>query len=57
MTFAITLAALKANSEVILAAWLIFEQYLAANKNIKANSTAQLVVNLIDTLIKKNAGK
>jgi hypothetical protein len=57
MTFAITLATLKANSDIILAAWLILEQYLAANKKIKANSTSQLVVNLIDTLVKKNAAK
>ena len=57
MTFAISLAALKANSEIILATWLVFEQYLAANKKIKANSTAQLVVNLVDTLVKKNAAK
>ena len=57
MTFAISLTALKANSEIILAAWLVFEQYLAANKKIKANSTAQLAVNLIDALVKKNAAK
>jgi len=57
MTFAISMAALKANSEIILAAWLVFEQYLAANKKIKANSTAQLVVNLVDALVKKNAAK
>ena len=57
MTFAISLAALKANSEIILATWLVFEQYLAANKKIKANSTTQLIVNLVDALVKKNAAK
>ena len=57
MTFALSLAAVKANGEIILAAWLLFEQYLAANKKIKANSTLQLAVNLVDALIKKNAAK
>ena len=57
MTFALSLATLKANGEIILAAWLIFEQYLAANKKIKANSTLQLAINLVDQLVKKNAAK
>jgi len=57
MTFALSLAAVKANGEIILAAWLVFEQYLAANKKIKANSTLQLAVNLVDALVKKNAAK
>jgi len=57
MTFALSLAAVKANGEIILAAWLVFEQYLAANKKIKANSSLQLAVNLVDALVKKNAGK
>ena len=57
MTFALSLATLKANSEIILAVWLVFEQYLAANKKIKANSTLQLVINLVGQLVKKNAAK
>ena len=57
MTFALSLATLKANGEIILAAWLIFEQYLAANKKIKANSTLQLAINLVDQIVKKNAAK
>lgn len=57
MTFALSMAVLKANSELILTVWLIFEQYLAANKKIKANSSLQLVVNLVGQLVKKNAGK
>jgi len=57
MTFALSLATVKANGEIILAVWLVFEQYLAANKKIKANSTLQLAVNLVDQLVKKNAGK
>ena len=57
MSIAAILAALKANSDVILTAWLLLEQYLAANKKIKANSTAQLVMQGIDLIVKKNAGK
>jgi len=57
MTFALSLAAVKANGEIILAAWLVFEQYLASTKKIKANSTLQLAVNLVDALVKKNAAK
>ena len=57
MTFALSLATVKANGEIILAVWLVFEQYLASNKKIKANSTLQLVVNLVGQLVKKNAAK
>ena len=57
MSIAAIFAALKANSDIILTAWLLLEQYLAANKKIKANSTAQLVMQGIDLLVKKNAGK
>ena len=57
MSIAALLAALKANSDVILTVWLILEQYLAANKKIKANSTVQLVMQGVDFLVKKNAGK
>ena len=57
MSLAALLAALKANSDIILTVWLILEQYLAANKKIKANSTAQLVMQAVDQLVKKNAGK
>jgi hypothetical protein len=57
MSFAVILGALKANADTILALWLVFEQYLAANRKIKANSTAQLVLNLVTNLVKKNATK
>jgi hypothetical protein len=57
MSIAAILAALKANSSFILSIWLLFEQYLAANKKIKANSSAQLILNALDFLVKKNAGK
>ena len=57
MSIAALLAALKANADTVLALWLIFEQYLAVNRKIKANSTSQLVLNLIANLVKKNAAK
>ncbi len=57
MSLAAILAALKANADTILAIWLVVEQLLAANKNIKANSTSQLILNAITALIKKNAAK
>ena len=57
MTVAAILAAIKANADTILAVWLVIEQLLAANKNIKANSTLQLVTNLIGNLVKKNAAE
>jgi len=40
-------AAFMANKELLLAIWLVFEQYLASNKNIKANSTLQLLTGII----------
>jgi hypothetical protein len=45
-------AAVAANKTTILAVWVLFEQYLAANPKIKANSTLQLVVNLSDMAIR-----
>ena len=57
MSLAAIVAFAKANSDAILTVWLIFEQFLAANKKIKANSTAQLIMNAVDSLVKKNAGK
>lgn len=50
-----TIAALYAfvvgHSAEILGIWLLIEQLLAANPNIKANSTFQLVSNLIKASI------
>ena len=57
MSVAVILGALKANADTILALWLVLEQLLAANKKIKANSSAQLVLNLVTGLVKKNAAK
>jgi len=45
-----------AHSAEILGIWLLIEQLLAANPNIKANSTFQLVSNLIKAAIGKNKG-
>jgi hypothetical protein len=57
MSLAVIFGALKANADTILALWLVFEQYIAANKKIKANSTLQLVLNVVSNLVKKNAVK
>jgi len=57
MSIAAIFAALKANADVILTLWLVLEQYLAASKRIKANSTSQLILNAISALVKKNAAK
>ena len=46
MSVAALIAFLEANGTWILALWLAFEQYIAANKKLKANSTLQLVVNI-----------
>lgn len=46
MSFAALIAFLEANGTWILALWIAFEQYIAANEKLKANSTLQLVVNL-----------
>jgi hypothetical protein len=57
MSVAAIFSAIKANADTILAVWLVLEQLIAANKNIKANSTSQLVLNLVGQLVKKNASK
>lgn len=46
MSVAALIAFLEANGTWILALWIAFEQYIAANEKLKANSTLQLVVNL-----------
>jgi hypothetical protein len=57
MSIVAILTAAKANADTILAVWLVLEQLLAANKKIKANSTFQLVSNLVGNVLKKNATK
>jgi len=57
MSLAALLAFLEANGTWILALWVAFEQYIAANEKLKANSTLQLVVNLVKKLLGKFAKK
>jgi len=53
MTLAAVLAFLQSNSTLILTLWVIFEQYLAQNPKIKANSTFQLINQLIRAILTK----
>jgi len=53
MSLAALLAFLEANGTWILALWVAFEQYIAANEKLKANSTLQLIVNLGKNLLGK----
>ena len=52
MSIAALWAFIAANKTQLLALWLVLEQFLAADKRIKANSTAQLLLGLIDALVK-----
>jgi hypothetical protein len=57
MSLAALLAFLEANGTWVLALWVAFEQYIAANEKLKANSTLQLVVNLGKNILGKFAKK
>lgn len=57
MSLAATLAFLEANGTWILALWLVFEQYVASNEKLKANSTLQLLINLGKNFLGKFAKK
>jgi len=57
MSLAALLAFLEANGTWILALWVAFEQYIAANEKLKANSTLQLIVNLGKKFLGKFAKK
>ena len=48
------IAAVAANKELLLVLWLVFEQWLGNTKKFKANSTLQLLVNLINASLKQN---
>ena len=48
------IAAVAANKELLLVLWLVFEQWLGNTKKIKANSSLQLLVNLINASLKRN---
>ena len=55
MSFAALLVFLETNGTWILALWIAFEQYIAANEKLKANSTLQLVVNIGKKILGKFA--
>jgi len=57
MSLAALIAFLEANGTWILALWVVFEQYIAANEKLKANSTLQLVVNVVKNFLSKFAKK
>ena len=57
MSIAALGAFLNANGTWILALWLVFEQYVAANEKLKANSTLQLIINLVKNALGKFAKK
>jgi hypothetical protein len=57
MSLAALIAFLEANGTWILALWIAFEQFIAANDKLKANSTLQLVINLGKKLLGKFAKK
>ncbi len=48
------ITAFMANKELLLVLWLVLEQWLASTKKIKANSSWQLLVNLINAILKQN---
>ena len=56
-TLAAIYAFITAHAVEILGIWVLIEQLLAANTKIKANSTFQLISNLIKTLLSKSAKK
>jgi hypothetical protein len=57
MSLAALLVFLETNGTWIFALWIAFEQYLAANNKLKANSTLQLIVNLGKNFLGKFAKK
>lgn len=57
MSIAALIAFLEANGTWVLALWLVFEQYIATNEKLKANSTLQLVVNIVKQFLDKFAKK
>ena len=56
MSLAALIAFLEANGTTVLALWLVFEQWLASSK-FKSNSTLQLVVNVVRSILNKFAKK
>jgi hypothetical protein len=56
MSLAALIAFLEANGTTVLALWLVFEQWLAQSK-FKSNSTLQLVVNVVKSVLQKFSKK
>jgi hypothetical protein len=57
MSLAALIAFLEANGTWILALWVVFEQFIASNEKLKANSTLQLIINLGKKFLGKFAKK
>jgi hypothetical protein len=57
MTLAAFLAFMEANGVWILTLWVAFEQFVAANDKLKANSTLQLIINAGKKVLGKFAAK
>jgi hypothetical protein len=57
MSLAALIAFLEANGTWILALWIAFEQYIAANDKLRANSTLQLIINVVKNFLGKFAKK
>jgi hypothetical protein len=53
MSLAAFLAFMEVNGVWVLALWVAFEQFIAANEKLKANSTLQLVINAGKTFLGK----
>ena len=53
MTLAAFLVFMEANGVWIMALWVAFEQFVAANQKLKANSTLQLVINTGKSILGK----
>ena len=57
MSLAALIAFLEANGTWILALWVVFEQFIASNEKLKANSTLQIIINLGKKFLGKFAKK
>jgi hypothetical protein len=53
MSLAAFLTFMEVNGVWVLALWVAFEQFIAANEKLKANSTLQLIVNAGKTFLGK----
>jgi len=57
MSIAAFFVFMETHGAIILALWLVFEQWVAANDKLKANSTLQVVVNFGKKFLGKYAKK